>query len=172
MLAQLVPIEEEWRSLTPLVGDGPEAARLAERFARAVAACRKRHEMGALLAETRAKYEALVSDAEGLLSQDDTAAASARWQSLSREARGHASVLDNASRPAPELDARLAAVGEALHAREAARDAERREALAKAQQTALGTTHAPHRAITSHVRSGHHHAARRRPTAARHHDRR
>jgi hypothetical protein len=138
VLAQLVPIEEEWRSLTPLVGDGPEAARLAERFARAVAACRKRHEMGALLAETRAKYDALVSDAEGLLSQDDTAAAAVRWQSLGREARGHASVLHNASRPATELDARLAAVGEALAGREAARDAERRDALAKAQQVALG----------------------------------
>ena len=53
-LEQLVPIEEEWRSLLPLVGNGPEADRLAERFAQAVAACRKRHEMGAVLAETRA----------------------------------------------------------------------------------------------------------------------
>lgn len=140
VLAQLVPIEEEWRSLTPLMrdtGDGPEAARLSERFAKAVAACRKRHEMGALLAETRAQYEALVSTAEGLLSSDDEAAAAARWQSLSREARGHASTLNNASRPAPELDARLAAVGETVSAREAARDAARREALAKVQQTAL-----------------------------------
>ncbi|HXT69053.1 MAG TPA: DUF349 domain-containing protein [Vicinamibacterales bacterium] len=138
VLAQLVPIEEEWRSLTPLAGDGPEAARLVERFAKAVAACRKRHELGALLAETRAKYDALVSEAEALSSSDDNGAAAARWQSLSREARGHASVLNNASRPAPELDARLAAVGETLAGREAARDAERREALAKAQQTALG----------------------------------
>jgi len=138
VLAQLVPIEEEWRSLTPLVGDGPEAARLAERFAKAVAACRKRHEMGALLAETRAKFDALVSVAEGLSSQDDLAAAMVRWQPLIREARGHASVLANASRPAPELEARLAAVGETLAAREAARDAARRDALARAQEAALG----------------------------------
>src|SRR5262245_12470724 len=46
-LEQLAPIEEEWRSLTPLVGSGPEADRLAERFARAVAACRERHRLGA-----------------------------------------------------------------------------------------------------------------------------
>ncbi len=137
VLAQLVPIEEEWRSLTPLVGDGPEAACLTERFAKAVAACRKRHELGALLAETRAKYDALVSEAEALLSSDDTGAAAARWSSLSREARGHAYVLNNASRPAPEIDARLAAAGDALAAREAARDAERRDALAQAQQSAL-----------------------------------
>jgi hypothetical protein len=76
-------------------------------------------------------------EAEGLVSLDDTAAAKARWQSLSREARGHASVLANALRPEPDLDARLAAAGEAIAAREAARDAERREALARAQQAAL-----------------------------------
>jgi len=138
VLAQLVPIEEEWRSLAPLVGNGgPEAARLSERFALAVAACRKRHELGALLAETRAKYASLVSDAEGLLSQDDEAAAMARWQSLSREARGHATVLANALRSEPDLDARLAAVGETLSARATAREAARREALAAAQQAAL-----------------------------------
>lgn len=137
VLAQLVPIEEEWRSLTPLVGDGPEAARLAERFARAVAACRKRHELGELLAETRAKYDVLVSEAEGLLSLADTGAATARWQTLGREARGHANVLANASRSAPDLDARLAAVGDALATREAERETARREALAKAQQNAL-----------------------------------
>jgi hypothetical protein len=122
VLAQLVPIEEEWRSLTPLVGDGPEAACLAERFARAVAACRKRHEMGALLAETRARYEALVSDAEILHSGEDAGAVMAKWQSLSREARGHAQVLNGALRPAPELDERLAVVAEAMNAREAARE--------------------------------------------------
>src|SRR4029079_18989569 len=78
VLAQLVPIEEEWRSLTPVVGDGPEAASLAERFARAVAACRKRHELGALLAETRAAYETLVSGSEGLPSLPDVSAAMVR----------------------------------------------------------------------------------------------
>ena len=137
VLAQLVPIEEEWRSLTPLVGDGPEAACLAERFARAVAACRKRHEMGALLAETRVAYEARVAEAESLLSDADAGAAMARWQSLSREARGHASVLTNALRPAEELDARLAVVAETLTAREAAHEAERRDAAARVRQTAL-----------------------------------
>ncbi len=137
VLAQLVPIEEEWRSLMPLVGDGPEAARLAERFALAVAACRKRHEMGALLAETRATYQSLVSEAESLLSGEDAGAAMARWQSLSREARSHASVLTNALRPAADLDARLSLVGETLTAREAAREAERRAAAALAKQAAL-----------------------------------
>ncbi|HEX5070290.1 MAG TPA: DUF349 domain-containing protein, partial [Vicinamibacterales bacterium] len=140
VLAQLVPIEEEWRSLTPLVGDGPEASTLAERFARAVAACRKRHELGALLAETRASYEALVSEAEGLLSSavsGDAGAALARWPSLSREARSHAHTLSTALRPAADLDARLTAVGEALSAREAAREQERKDALARATQNAL-----------------------------------
>lgn len=137
VLAQLVPIEEEWRSLTPLVGDGPEAACLAERFARAVAACRKRHEMGALLAETRARYDALVVAAEGLVSDSDTSSALARWQSLNREARGHANALVKALRPEPDLDARLAVVGETLAAREAQHEAARREAVEKTQQAAL-----------------------------------
>jgi hypothetical protein len=137
VLAQLVPIEEEWRSLTPLVGDGPEAATLAERFARAVAACRKRHELGALLAETRVSYETLVSEAEGLLSLQDAGAALARWPSLSREARSHAHTLTSALRPAAELDARLTVVSDTLTAREAARDQERRDAMARAKQNAL-----------------------------------
>ena len=137
VLAQLIPIEEEWRSLAPLVGDGPEAACLDERFAKAVAACRKRHELGALLAETRAKYQALVEAAEGLVSEGDTASALARWQPLAREARSHASVLSNALRSEPEYDARVAAVGEALAAREAQREAARREAVAQMQQSAL-----------------------------------
>ena len=131
VLAQLVPIEEEWRSLTPLVGDGPEAVHLGERFARAVAACRKRHEMGALMAETRAAYEALVSEAEGLLSNEDS---TARWQpagspSIARRAATPTS-LSQALRPEADLDARLAAVRATLSEREAARDAERREAAA------------------------------------------
>jgi hypothetical protein len=137
VLAQLVPIEEEWRSLTPVVGDGPEAASLAERFARAVAACRKRHELGALLAETRAAYQTLVSEAEGLLSLQDAGAALARWSSLSREARSHALTLTSALRPDAELDARLAVVSETLAARDAAREQERRDAMARAKQNAL-----------------------------------
>jgi Domain of Unknown Function (DUF349) len=130
MLEQLVPIEEEWRSLLPLVGDGPEADRLAERFAMAVAACRKRHEMGARLAETRASLEALVVEAEGLSSHDDAAEAAARWQALSREARGLAATLSEALRPADDLLARLAAVADAFAAREAAS----REAAGKARR--------------------------------------
>jgi DNA-binding Lrp family transcriptional regulator len=136
VLAQLTPIEEEWRSLT-LVGDGPEAARLAERFAKAVAACRKRHELGALLAQSRATYASLVSEAEALVSVEDTGAAMARWQSLSREARSHAHTLANALRSDAELDARLDAAGQALTAREAARDAARREAALRARQAVI-----------------------------------
>jgi hypothetical protein len=128
VLPQLEPIEEEWRSLTPLVEDGPEAASLAERFARAVAACRKRHEMGALLAETRAKYDALVAEAEGLSSEDDVAAVWARWQPLSREARGHAQTLAAALRSAEDLDARLAAAGEVIASRRTADEAARKSA--------------------------------------------
>jgi hypothetical protein len=141
VLAQLTSIEEEWRSLTPLVGDGPEAARLAERFAKAVAACRKRHELGALLAQTRAAYASLVSEAETLLSHEDAGAAMARWQSLSREARSHANTLAGALRPDADLDARFDAAGAAITAREAAREAERRETAARARQAALAQLH-------------------------------
>ncbi|MCC7008211.1 MAG: DUF349 domain-containing protein [Acidobacteria bacterium] len=122
-LEQLIPIEEEWRSLLPLVGNGPEADRLAERFAQAVAACRKRHEMGALLAEQRAALEALVAEAERLPADD--AGALPRWDTLSREARGVAAVLNDSGRPAADLLNRLAVV------------AERFDALAKARQAAI-----------------------------------
>lgn len=140
-LEQLVPIEEEWRSLLPLIGDGPEADRLAERFALAVAACRKRHEMRAVLAETRAKLDALVAEAEGLASQEDAAAALARWQSLGREARGLAAVLaevppateHGTAPPADPVLARLAAVEQTFQAREAAQ----RDAAARARQDVL-----------------------------------
>jgi hypothetical protein len=128
--AQLNAIEQEWRSLMPIVGSGPEAERLAERFAQAVAACRKRHEMRTVLAETRVKLDALVLEAEGLPSQDDETAASARWQALGREARGLTALLADASRPADDLAERLAAVGRTFAAREAAR----RDAAARAQQ--------------------------------------
>jgi hypothetical protein len=132
-LDQLHPIEEEWRSLLPLVGDGPEADRLAERFAQAVAACRKRHELGATLAETRTRLEALAVEAEALPSQDDSAAAS-RWPALAREARGLAAILKDALRPADDLTARFDAVEAAF----VARDQARREALHKAQQDVAG----------------------------------
>lgn len=128
---QLIPIEEEWRSLLPLLGPSPEADRLAERFAVAVAACRKRHELGAELAERRASLAALVVEAESLPSHDDAAAAAARWTVLSREARGLTALLSDASRPAPaDLVARLEAVGQVF----TERDAKACEAAARAQQ--------------------------------------
>jgi len=134
VLEQLVPIEEEWRSLLPFVGNGPEADRLAERFAVAVAACRKRHELGARLAETRASLDTLVREAESLLSHDDAAAAAARWPVLSREARSLTALLSEASRPAPaDLLDRLRAVEQVF----TERDAERREADRKAQADLL-----------------------------------
>ncbi len=131
---QLSSIEEEWRSLTPLVGNSPEADRLAERFAVAVTACRKRHELSAALAGTRASLGTLVTEAEGLLSHADGPDPEPRWQALSREARALTAILSNAARPAPDLDERLAVVGHAF----AARDAARQEAAAKAQQDLVG----------------------------------
>jgi hypothetical protein len=132
---QLVPIEEEWRSLLPLVGNGPEADRLAERFAQAVAACRTRHEMGAQLSETRLALEAIVSEAEGLSADDP--AGSERWEALRREARGLTAVLANLSRSADDLSTRLDAVAgrfvEARRRREAAAEA----AVEQARQEAL-----------------------------------
>lgn len=133
VLAQLEPLEEEWRSLMPLVGSGPEADRVAERFAKAVAACRKRHELGAMLADARERLAALVAEAEALPSHADAAAASARWHALSREARGLTATLSGASRPEPALEARLTAAGLALEAR----GARAREALEKAQAELL-----------------------------------
>jgi hypothetical protein len=133
VLEQLVPIEEEWRPLLPLIGTGPEADRLAERFAQAVAACRKRHELRAVVAETRAKLEALVAEAEGLASPGDPAAAAARWPALRREARGFAAVLVEAARPADDLVSRL----DAVEALVASRETARRDAALKAQQDLL-----------------------------------
>jgi Domain of Unknown Function (DUF349) len=133
-LEQLVPIEEEWRSLAPLVGNGPEADRLAERFATAMAACRTRHDLGAMLAETRARLEALVVEAEGLLSHGDAGAAAARWHALAREARGLAIVLADAARPDTELSDRLAVVDRTLTERETAK----REATLRTQQEVAG----------------------------------
>ncbi|HET9370622.1 MAG TPA: DUF349 domain-containing protein, partial [Vicinamibacterales bacterium] len=125
VLEQLIPIEEEWRSLMPLIGNGPEADRLDERFALAVAACRKRHEMGAQLAAARETLATLVAEAESLPSLEDHSAALERWHALSREARGLAATLAAASRPATDLAARWAVVEEAFAARAAAaREAE------------------------------------------------
>ena len=90
--------------------------------------------MGAVLAETRTKLETLVAEAESLPSHADGASAAARWQALSREARGLTASLTDGLRPVDDLTARLAAVEAAL----AARDAARREAVAKAQQDVVG----------------------------------
>ncbi len=129
IFAQLAPIEEEWASLTPLVGNGPEATRVNERFAAAVASCRKRHELGARLAEHRAALEVLVTEAEALPAQEDVAAAETRWKSLAREASALVDTLTGASRPATDLADRLGAVSRAFEAREAAA----RETAAKAK---------------------------------------
>jgi hypothetical protein len=131
---QLSSIEEEWRSLTPLVGNSPEADRLAERFAVAVTACRKRHELSAALAGTRASLGTLVTEAEGLLSHADGPDPVARWQALSREARVLTAILSDAARPEPDLEARLVVVDQAFAAREDARQ----QAAAKAQQDLVG----------------------------------
>ena len=140
--AQLEVIEEEWRSLLPLVGNGPEADRLAARFAQAVAACRKRHEMSGVLAENRARLETLVAEAEGLPSQADETAALARWQTLSREARGLTATLKETSTlelqtSNSDLENRLSAVEQAFAAREVAK----REAAVKAQQDVVSQLH-------------------------------
>lgn len=134
---QLSSIEEEWRSLTPLVGNSPEADRLAERFAVAVTACRKRHELSVALAGTSASLGTLVAEAEGLLSSSDSADAPSRWQALSREARGLTATLSAAGRPDAALEARLSAVDQAFAAREAAKA----EAAAKAQQDLVARLH-------------------------------
>lgn len=120
ILEQLKPIEEEWASLVPVVGNGPEADRLNRRFAEAVASCRKRHALGAAIAEHRATLETLVVEAEALPAQEDTAAAEQRWTTLTREARALVDTLAGASRPAVDLADRLSVVSRAFEAREAA----------------------------------------------------
>jgi hypothetical protein len=129
-LEQLVPIEEEWRSLMPLVDPGPEADRLAERFAQATGACRKRHALRARAAETRASLDALIAEAETLPGVEDHAAAATRWQALGRDARALASTLADAGQPDDSVGARLDAVDRVF----AERDAARREAAARAHQ--------------------------------------
>ena len=120
ILEQLHPIEEEWAQLTPLVGNGPDADALASRFTRAVTASRKRHSLGTALEETRASLDTLVVEAEALPAQEDAAAAVARWQALSRDARALVATLVDASRPAPYLADRLAVVSCAFEERETA----------------------------------------------------
>ena len=83
--------------------------------------------------------DALVAEAEGLPSQDDDGAAAARWQALSREARGLTATLADASRPdRTDLDraGRPAAVEERWRDRAGARptNAPGAKRAAKAQQ--------------------------------------
>jgi hypothetical protein len=135
VLEQLVPIEEEWRSLEPLVGNGPEASRSTERFAHAIAACRKRHEMGAVVAATRAGLDVLVAEAESLTAED--AAAAPRWQAITREARGLMATLSAAGRPADDLAARLTAVELRFAEHDKARQAAEEAAVQAARQEIL-----------------------------------
>lgn len=136
-LEQLAPLEEEWRSLTPLVGDS-EAARVTERLASAIAGCRKRHEQRAHMDQTRAQLDALVVEAEALvtelakteLAKDDAGAAVPRWSEISREARLLAEALEQGLRPVSDLTGRLSAVGQEFAARETAR----REAAQRAHE--------------------------------------
>ncbi len=135
---QLVPIEEEWRSLQPLVGTGPERDALADRFRRAVSACRTRQEMGAALAEARVKLDALVAEAEALpVDQEVAVANGGRWPSLNRDARALAGALADASRPANDAVDRLDAVAAIMAERTAARQAAADEATEKAQAQVL-----------------------------------
>jgi hypothetical protein len=117
VLEQLTPIEEEWRSLLPLVGNGLDADRLAERFAQAVVACRRRHALRLTLADDQAKLEALVIEGETLIAQPLTDEAAARWQVAGREAHRLAAQMSEAARPATELVERLAPVDAAFSAR-------------------------------------------------------
>jgi hypothetical protein len=135
VLEQLVPIEEEWRSLEPLVGNGPEADRLADRFALAVAACRKRREMGAVVAATRTSLDALVTEAESLTPED--VAAAPRWQAILHEARAMMATLSDAGRPAEDLAARLAAVDFRFTEHDKARQAAAEAAVEAARQEIL-----------------------------------
>jgi hypothetical protein len=129
ILEQLEPIEDEWASLSPLAGNGPDAARVNERFAAAVASSRRRHALGASLVEHRATLETLVMEAEALPAREDAAAAEARWKSLAREASALVDSLAGASRPATDLADRLSVVSRAFEARETAA----RETAAKAK---------------------------------------
>jgi hypothetical protein len=127
VLEQLSAIEEEWAELTPLVGYEREVEQLAARFAATATACRKRLALGTALREARSALDALVSEAESLSTQEAKGAAE-RWRVLSREARGLAATLNDASQPASDLLDRLAVVSQAFEARETAA----REAAAKA----------------------------------------
>ena len=130
VLERLRSIEEEWAQLAqlaPLAGYERDVEQLAARFAAAAKACRKRLAFAAALAEARSALEALVVEAESLLTRDGKDAAE-RWRALAREALGPAATLSDASQPASDLTDRMVEVGKAIEAREVAA----REAAAKA----------------------------------------
>ncbi len=126
-LERLTSLEEEWVQLPPLAGYAREAEQLAARFTATAKACRKRFALDAALQEARSALAALVIEAE-LLSTQDTKGAADRWRALSREARGPAATLSDASQPVSDLLERLAVVSQWFETREAAA----REAAAKA----------------------------------------
>jgi hypothetical protein len=96
-------------------------------LAAAAKACRKRLALAAALEEARSALEALVTEAESLGTREGKDAAE-RWRALAREARGPAATLSDASQPVSDLMDRLAEIGQAIEAREAAA----RQAAAKA----------------------------------------
>jgi hypothetical protein len=124
---RLRSVEEEWAQLTPLVGFERDIEQLAARLAAAAKACRKRLALAAALEEARSALEALVTEAESLGTREGKDAAE-RWRALAREARGPAATLSDASQPVSDLMDRLAEIGQAIEAREAAA----RQAAAKA----------------------------------------
>lgn len=132
---RLGAIEAEWAALAPLDGYETDVAALASRFAKGVRGCRERHTRGVALREAREALAALVVEAEGLVTTDDTAAA--RWRNLSRDARGLVAKLNEASQPVSDLADRLAVVADAFEAQhKAARDADAK--ARRDQATKLG----------------------------------
>ena len=129
VLERLCALEEEWARLAPLVGYERDALQLAAQFEAKAKTCRKRLAHVTALREARSALEALVAEAESLPTGEGKGAAD-RWRALTREARGPAATLNDASRPASDLLDRLAMVGRAIEASEAAA----REAASKAAQ--------------------------------------
>ncbi|HXC51490.1 MAG TPA: DUF349 domain-containing protein [Candidatus Limnocylindrales bacterium] len=126
-LEQLESMEGQWADLPPFVGFEREVEQLAGRFAASAKACRQRIAHEAALREARSALEALVAEAESLLTKETDDVAD-RWRALSREARQLADTLSEGSQPASDLLERLAFLSEAREARETAA----REASAKA----------------------------------------
>ncbi|MBI5507017.1 MAG: DUF349 domain-containing protein [Deltaproteobacteria bacterium] len=129
VLERLCSIEEEWAQLAPSIGYERDALQLAARFAAKAKACRKRLALDSALQQARSALEACVTEAESLSTREGKGVAD-RWRALMRQARAAAATLSDASRPASDLLDRLAAVGQAIQARETAA----REAASKTAQ--------------------------------------